>query len=122
MMRAVVAILLLVMVHGCTSKNEDNNILPRDKMQAVMWDIIGADVFTHQFIRKDSLKNASVENMQLQNKVFKLHKVTREDFYKSYDHYLAHADMMKVILDSMSAKAERNRMNMIRQHSGGQPK
>lgn len=93
-------------------------ILTKEKMQAVMWDIIQADVFTDQFIKKDSLKNASLENIQLQNKIFAIHKISREAYYKSYDYYIYHTDLMKVILDSMTTKAERDRTKMIEQHAG----
>jgi hypothetical protein len=102
---------------GCADKGgKPLRKLSIEKMQEVMWDIIEADVFTDRFIKKDSLKNASVENMKLQNKIFALHKVTRADYYESYEYYTVHADLMKVILDSMSAKAERDRTKMAREH------
>src|SRR4051794_21987338 len=110
---------LLLGLLGCGGRRGNSSgILSTEKMQAVMWDIIEADVFTDQFIRKDSAKHAATENMQLKNKIFALHKITREDYNKSYDYYLAHSDLMKVILDSMSAKAERNRMKMLERHVG----
>ncbi len=87
-----------------------------------MWDIIGADVFTENFVKKDSLINASIENMQLQNKIFSMHKVSRADFYKSYEYYLSHTDLLQVILDSMVAKAERDRNGMMEKYRGGQIK
>ena len=90
-------------------------------MQVVMWDIIEADVFTDRFIKKDSSKNAAAENMQLKNKIFALHKITREEYNKSYDYYITHSDLMKVILDSMSDKAERDKMKMLERHAGVKP-
>jgi len=86
-----------------------------------MWDIIGADVFTEQFIKKDSVKNPSMENMKLQNKIFAIHKITKVDFYKSYQYYLAHADQMKIILDSITSKAERDRTKMLDKHYNKKP-
>jgi Domain of unknown function (DUF4296) len=110
--------ILFICLNGCTNKDTGiNGILSKEKMQSVMWDIIGADVFTEQFIKKDSLKNASIENMQLQNKIFALHKVNRVDFYKSYEYYVEHTSMMKNILDSMTIQAERNRSKMMEQLS-----
>lgn len=105
---------MLFCILGCSNnKSKSSGILPKEKMQAVMWDIIGADVFSEQFIKKDSVKNPSMENMQLQNKIFAIHKITKVDFYKSYDYYIAHADQMKIILDSITAKAERDRSKML---------
>ncbi len=122
-MKGLVITIAMLCTIGCANKVDNKGILSKEKMQAVMWDIIGADVFTEQFVKKDSLKNALVENMQLQNKIFALHKVTRADFYKSYDYYTSHTDLMRVILDSMSAKAERDRAKMLqKQYSGSQSK
>ena len=86
-----------------------------------MWDVIQADVFTEQFIKKDSLRNPSLENMQLQNKIFAIHKVTKVDFYKSYDYYMTHSDQMKNILDSITARAERDRSKMLEQQYNKKP-
>jgi Domain of unknown function (DUF4296) len=124
MRKAFLIATALFCTFGCADKSGSfSGLLNRQKMQAVMWDIIGADTFTEQFIKKDSSKNAPLENMRLQNKIFALHKVTRADFYKSYDYYISHSDLMKVILDSMTAKAERDRDKMIRQlHGEGRPK
>lgn len=112
-----ITIAMLCML-GCSNKKNNSGILGKEKMQAVMWDIIGADVFTEQFVKKDSLKIASIENMQLQNKIFALHKVTRAQYYKSYDYYISHTDLMKAVLDSMTTKAERDRSKMMEQQHG----
>ncbi len=123
-MKVLIVTIAIFCMIGCANKGGNNpGILPREKMQAVMWDIIGADAFTEQFVKKDSLKNATLENIKLQNKIFALHKVTRADYYKSYDYYISQTDLMRVILDSMTNKAERNRTQMMQQHySGPQPK
>jgi Domain of unknown function (DUF4296) len=115
-MKAFLATIVLLSMIGCRGKDGFPGLLDKEKMQAVMWDIIQADVYTEQFIKKDSSKKASLENMQLQNQIFALHKVTRADFYKSYDYYVSHSEGMKAILDSMSAKAERERAKTIQRH------
>ena len=113
-MKVLVVTILFFCITGCANKDTNiKGILSKEKMQAVMWDIIGADVFTEQFVKKDSSKNAAVENMQLQNKIFTLHKVSRADFYKSYDYYVEHTNLMKAMLDSMTVQAERNRSKIM---------
>ncbi|MCW3090707.1 MAG: hypothetical protein JWP81_1776 [Ferruginibacter sp.] len=117
MMKGVVVMLAILGMMGCENNgNSSGRILDKQKMQAVMWDIIGADVFTEQFVKKDSSKNPTMENIQLQNKIFAIHHVSRADYYKSYEYYLAHTDLMKTILDSMTAKGERDRMKIVEQH------
>lgn len=115
-MKFLMAVILLCCIAGCSNKSKSRTLLSTEKMEAVMWDIIGADVFTEQFIKKDSLKKASLENVQLQNKIFASHKVNREDYYYSYDYYIGRADLMKMMLDSLSARAERDRSKMTQLH------
>lgn len=118
-MKGLLVTILIFLMAGCSNKDTNlKGILSKEKMQAVMWDIIGADVFTEQFIKKDSLKNASIENMNMQNKIFSLHGVTREEFKNSYEYYIFHTAQMKLILDSMTAKAERNRSKIMEEHQG----
>ena len=116
MRRLFVLILILGCLFAC--ENKKARVLSSEKMQAVMWDILSAEAYAQHYVKKDSLKIPAVEAMQLQNNIFALHKVSKEDFFNSYNYYLSHAELMKMILDSIGAKAERNRINMIRmQHS-----
>jgi hypothetical protein len=78
-------------------------------MQAVLWDVIKADAFTAEIIRKDSAKKTADVNLKLQEEVFTIHKITRESFYKSYDYYKENPGKLKVIMDSMIVQAERNK-------------
>ncbi|MBC7867239.1 MAG: DUF4296 domain-containing protein [Gloeobacteraceae cyanobacterium ES-bin-316] len=76
-------------------------------MQAVYWDYIRADVYTNEMIRNDSTKIAARENSRLQNEIFALHKISKEDFYKSYDYYLNHPLMLKEMLDTMTVRQQK---------------
>ena len=78
-------------------------------MQAVLWDVIKADAFTAEFIKNDSAKDAVEENLKLQQQIFSIHHISRQDFYKSYDYYKLHSDQLKVMMDSMIVQAERNK-------------
>lgn len=106
---------------GCSDVDKaPSNLLAKEKMQLVMWDLLEANSFTQRYIKMDSLKNPAIENLQMQQQIFQLHKVSKEDFYKSYDYYSSHPDQMRILLDSIVAIGERNKINMIElQHSGG---
>ncbi len=84
-------------------------VLNSDKMQAVYWDIIVADMKTQDFIRKDSTKKDSFENAQLQQKIFAMHQTNRDQFYKSLEYYKSNPEKMNLLLDSMVSKANRER-------------
>ena len=78
-------------------------------MQAVLWDVIKADAFTTEVIQKDTAKNAAEENLKLQQQIFTMHHISKNDFYRSFDYYKTHTPVLRVILDSMIVQAGRNR-------------
>jgi hypothetical protein len=84
-------------------------------MELVLWDIIQAERFSSMFILKDSAtKNVEVETFKLYEQVFALHKISREKFVESYKYYLGRPDIAKVILDSITVKAERQKTSNYR--------
>lgn len=111
-MRYVLVIILACCMQGCNNTTETRDILKKEKMQDVLWDFIQADAFTTGFIKKDSGKNAAIENAKLQQQIFAVHHITKEVFYKSYAWYSKHYDIMRTMLDSISAKAERDKNKM----------
>ena len=107
---------LLLFLISCGDKQvPEGKILSSDKMQSVMWDILQAEAYTDLYLKKDSSKNIYLQNAGLQKKIFLLHKISKEDFYKSYDYYSNHSTDMRILLDSISVKAERNRSKMMEQ-------
>lgn len=98
-------------IFSCTNTTKiPNDILPKQKMQVVLWDIIQAERFSAMFLLKDSSsKNIQLEKFKLYDQIFYLHKVSKEDFIKSYKYYLSRPDLAKVIFDSISVKADRQR-------------
>ena len=119
-MKPAVFIIAVVFFMGCNDQDKaPSNLLSKEKMQVVMWDLFEANSFTQQFIKRDTLKNPALENLKMQQQIFQLHKVSKDDFYKSYDYYSTQPDQMRIILDSIVALGERNKIKMIEQHSGG---
>ena len=98
---------ITVFLFSCSNDSFPDNILKPEKMQAVFWDYIRADVFTNEFIKKDSTKNPDVENARLQQQVFTKHKVSKETFYRSYDFYLKHQPLMKNLMDTMLLRQQK---------------
>ena len=110
MIRMIILLAGLALVGSCTNKDKmPEGILKPEKMQAVLWDVIKADVFTTDFIKKDTAKNAAAENLKLQQQIFAIHKITKADFYNSYDYYKTNTVVFRKIVDSMIAQAERNK-------------
>ena len=81
-------------------------------MEKIVWDLTQADVFTQEFISKDSTKNLAFENLKLQQKIFAKYKTDKKIFYKSYEYYLKHDELLKPLLDSMVVRNGRIRDNI----------
>ena len=108
-MRVILVSLMTVCLIGCTNTTKvPDDILPGKKMEVILWDMIQAERFNALFQIKDSAStNIVLEKFKLYEQVFAIHKTSRDEFIKSYKYYLGRPDMAKVIMDSMTAKAER---------------
>lgn len=111
MRKVIAAIILPVLLFSCGGNNKktDGSILQKEKMQAVLWDVLRADAFAFQFITKDTLKKPEAETVKLQQQIFAVHKTTREVFYKSLNYYKQHPDIFQPMLDSMISKYTRDK-------------
>lgn len=107
-MTRLLLIILGALVFGSCGNNDQvpAGVLKPDKLQAVLWDVIRAEAFTAEFIKKDSSKNAGLESEKLLQQVFAIHKTTKAEFYKSYNYYKSNTPEFTVILDSMISKAQ----------------
>ncbi len=94
-------IFVFLLLFSCTEVKLADNILSEQEMEIILWEQMKADAFTKEFISKDSSKDLSMENDKLQQKIFAKYKVDRNDFYKTYQYYLKHEDLMKNVLDSI---------------------
>jgi Domain of unknown function (DUF4296) len=111
-MRKLTGALFILCLFSCISKNNPpSGIIQTDSMRSIMWDMIQADQYAKQYLAKDSGKiNIKQETLSLYQEVFAIHHTTREEFEQSYQYYLAHQDLNKLIFDSLSAR------NMLERH------
>lgn len=107
MNRPILVLLILLLTASCSNKDKvPGNILSPIIMQEVMWDMIRADEFVSGFIWKnDSAINRQTESIQLYEKIFQIHRITKEQFQKSLIFYRAHPGFLKIIVDSLNAKS-----------------
>ena len=101
-MRVFLLIFFVFLFFGC--KNDEKipkGILKQDQMRKVMWDLMRADAYVADFIRKDSTRNQKNESIILYEKVFVIHSTSREIFKKSLAFYESHPELMKPISDSL---------------------
>jgi hypothetical protein len=96
---------------ACTDRTSvPKNFIQPDSMQKIMKDVIIVGVYSDQFIAKDTSKhNKRKANNDLMDSVFKLHKITREEFIQSLSFYESRPDLNKMIFDSLAADANRHK-------------
>ncbi len=100
-MKKLIFYTLFVLIFASCSSNKKT--IPIQKMKLVMWDIINADEWMKFAAAKDSTISIKKENIALYNKIFALHKISKDEFYNSYSYYENHPNEMKILLDSISA-------------------
>src|SRR5688500_10321337 len=98
----------LLFVFLCTvllsCSNEKKGILPEEKMEAVMWDLLRADEWVNYEFSIDSNFRREEKLDSLYSHVFSIHHVGVAEFRKSLDYYQKHPEALKPILDSLQKK------------------
>jgi hypothetical protein len=113
--RKIIFIAIWMMLFaGCVNKNNPpGNIIQRDSMETVMWDMIRADQYAKLYLAKDSCIDLRSETIKLYEEVLQIHHITKDKFDKSYQYYLTHQDLNKILFDSLYAKTVRERHQPI---------
>ncbi len=106
-MRYFSSTLLFLLIFSCNHKEGiPNDIIKPEKMQLILSDFIKSDVYTMEIIKKQSLGNDTVSNLRIQQIIFNHYKISRNDFYKSYQYYYIHPELMVSVLDSITKKLD----------------
>ena len=91
---------------SCNQSELPKDVLAPEKMQAVYWDYLRADIFVKELVSKDSSKNLDSLNILLQQKIFSKHQISKATFYKSYNYYHLHQLLMRDMLDTMLVRQQ----------------
>jgi len=93
--------LLIVLMFVFFSCNTEEDILPINEMKPIMWDLLTADEWFNQTAITDSTARLKQKNTQLYNQIFEKYKITKKQFYNSYNYYQMHPTELKVLIDSV---------------------
>lgn len=99
--------ILLIALSCSDNKKIPDHILKPEKMEAVLADVMMADALNQERIIRDSLLYLSKENVSYFKKIFQLHAVTKDEFEKSIQFYTKRPDLLRAIIDSVSAVVSR---------------
>lgn len=90
---------------ACTKKEKiPEGVLPEEKMQALLWDVMRADQFLANFVlSRDTTLDKRRESINLYRRIFRAHDVSQKDFQQSMAYYSAQPGRLKTLMDSVSA-------------------
>ena len=111
-MRWLAGWLIIVIIAGCVNNDKiPKGIIDKPKMEKILWDMLEADRFVANFIMTKEGDSATkkLQATEMYEQVFRLNKISRDEFLKSYKFYLGRPDITKVMFDSISARADRRR-------------
>ena len=99
---------VLSLFASCSNNNQPpSDIINREKMQQVLWDMFLAQSLAQHHTANDSNTSEVIEIKNLSANVFKIHGITEQKFTNSYKWYLAHPAILNEILDTIYSKKSR---------------
>lgn len=103
-MRKLFAFIVIILLSIGCGESRPADVLPKDKMKDVMWDMLKTSEFLDAFVlyKGDSTMDRAATITAWYNKVYQLHNVTKAQFDKSYAWYQDRPKLMKEMLDSLS--------------------
>ncbi len=110
-MKYMLVLVCSFLLFSCSGGSDaPKDIIGRQKMETILWQLMQADEFTASaYPLRDSTHNLTTERIRRYKQVFALNQTSKEEFEKSYQYYMAHPDITKVMFDSISSRANRLR-------------
>jgi hypothetical protein len=106
----LIILILLVFVFSCGRKDKvPEGVLEPAKMEKVITDLLMSESFAESYLLLDTSKKRDEWFTGELNKVLAIQDVTQVQIRKSLDFYKTRPDLFKVIIDSINARAQRNR-------------
>jgi hypothetical protein len=108
MKKGLVFVLMMTACVACSSgdKKIPKDVLPVDKMKVIIWDLTQAGSYAVILEEKDTSRHLNTMYMA---EVLKMHHITKKDFFKSFNFYQSDPSLNKILFDSVSAYAQRQR-------------
>jgi hypothetical protein len=101
-------IFLSLLLNACNNHRKvPADVISRQDMIGVLWDMMRADQFVTSFVIKDTSLNRIQESTRLYNDVFRIHHTDKAQFAKSIKFYKNNPDLFKPILDSLEKRKGR---------------
>lgn len=115
-MKFWVTVFSSILIFSCAGNNLPNGVLSLNQMKLIIWDLTRVS----QYKETDDLhamKDSTAKKKDitlLYQQVFSLHKVNKEDFYKSLNYYQNNPLLNKTLYDTLAAYASRQRGDLYK--------
>lgn len=112
-MRPLVIVFTILLLGGCANTDSiPGDILSKDKMETIIWQLVQSDEYANGRAAKDSTIKINAEKAKVYQQVFELNGTSMPEFKKSYAFYMEHPNISKEMFDSISARANRQHMEL----------
>ena len=105
-MRLIIFSSVLVLLACSGEPSVPKGVLPPEKMEAVLYDVMRADEMANFYSLKDSTYHNFSKRTALYDTIFHLHGIGKETFQKSMNYYQGRPDLLKIIFDNLQKKAD----------------
>ena len=102
----LIASFFLACVNGAFSSKD---ILGHNEMADLLNEVALAEGYAEMFLFKDTLQSKDSLVQRELDKVLQLHKISIQQFTKSYHYYKTHPEEFRILVDTANARASRNR-------------
>jgi hypothetical protein len=110
--------ILLLAVASCSrSRKVPSDILPRERMGNILYDIGVAEGAMETTYYRDSSKNKDSLLRTHLDRVMRIHGTNRAEFVRSYAFYKKNPLIFKEVVDSLQARGQRNQQKMFQGRS-----
>jgi hypothetical protein len=101
------AFLLLATMVSCNNDAVPKDVLEEQKMEKVLWDVLRADEMVAYQFELDSTIDRKNKSIQLYQQIFMVHKISPEEFKRSFKFYQTHPSKLKIVLDSLRSTSNK---------------
>ena len=110
-MKLLLVVFLVICVSCNNGASVPDDVLPPDKMQSVLFDIFQADELVSYKASMDTSFNNIRSSVRLYKGIFQLHKISEDQFRKSFSYYESHPRLFRTIMDTLEKRSARVHMN-----------
>lgn len=116
MKKHFISLIIACLFAACTPKEKriPKDIMPIDKMKIIVWDLTQAGAYADYLNQKDTTKK-NISTVYFAE-ALKLHNISKEDFFKSFNFYQAHPVLNKILFDSINAYSQRQRNEIYKRN------